>query len=352
MKYSLRIFKVFGIPVELHISFLLLMLLVYAVALFRLVPGVDLTLAILVTLVFAVVVLHELSHSYVALRYGVVIERIVLLPIGGVSAMKDLPRDPGQELRIAVAGPLVNFLLAGIFYPVFFILGSSLSPSINFLLYYFILFNLLLGAFNLLPAFPMDGGRVLRAFLAERMNYVRATELAASIGKQLAILMAIVGIFINPFLILIAIFVYIGAQGEYQMVMMKTLLSGILVKDIMTHEVKTVNPQDSVSDVLKNMFQHKHMGYPVYQDGNLLGIITFHDISKVQEEERDKPVEQFMTRDLIITKPNEELTLTLEKMTLNNIGRLPVLDGGRLVGIVSKTDIMKAMDIRKANFEK
>ena len=160
MKYSLRIFKVFGIPVELHISFLILMLVFYAVALLGLIPGIDITLAILVTLVFVTVVLHELSHSYVAQRYGVVIERIVLLPIGGVSAMKELPQDPGQELRIALAGPLVNFILAGLFYPLLLLWGNLLSPAMYFLLYNFILFNVLLGAFNLLPAFPMDGGRV------------------------------------------------------------------------------------------------------------------------------------------------------------------------------------------------
>ncbi|HEY0196356.1 MAG TPA: site-2 protease family protein, partial [Methanobacterium sp.] len=205
----MKIFSIFGIPVELHFSFLLLMLAIYLVAIFNLIPGVDVVVAILITLLFVTVVLHELTHSYVAQRYGVEIERIVLLPIGGISAMKELPRDPHQELRIAIAGPLTNLVLAAVLYPVFLLFGNSLSPSLNFLLYYFILLNLLLGAFNLLPAYPMDGGRVLRAFLAERMSFIRATELAASIGKQLAIVMAIVGLFFNPFLIFIAIFVYL-----------------------------------------------------------------------------------------------------------------------------------------------
>ncbi|MDD1775693.1 MAG: CBS domain-containing protein [Methanobacterium sp.] len=347
MKYSLKIFSIFGIPVELHISFLLLMLVIYLVALFNLIPGVDLVVAVLITLLFITVVLHELTHSYVAKRYGVEIERIVLLPIGGVSAMKELPRDPRQELRIALAGPLTNLVIAAVLYPLFLLLGNTLSPSLSFLLYNFILLNLLLGAFNLLPAFPMDGGRVLRAYLAERMNFIRATEMAASIGKQLAIVMAIIGIFFNPFLIFIAIFVYLGADQESKMVLINTLLEGINVRDIMTGEVKTVKPSDTVDMVMKTMFQHKHMGYPVYQNGDLLGIITFHDLSRIPEEERGQPVENYMTRELLVTRPEEDVATILEKMNSHNVGRLPVMEEEKLVGIISKTDIMKALEMRK-----
>lgn len=349
MKYSLKIFTVFGIPVELHFSFLLLMLAIYLVAILNLIPGVDVIVAILITLLFAAVVLHELTHSYVALGYGVEIERIVLLPIGGVSAMKEMPKDPHQELMIAVAGPLVNLVLAAVLYPVFLIFGDSLSPGLNFLLYYFILMNLLLGAFNLLPAFPMDGGRVLRAYLAERMSFVKATEMAASIGKTLAVIMAIIGIFFNPFLILIAIFVYLGADQESKMVLLSTLLEGINVKDIMTREVKTVRSTDTVEEVLKVMFQRRHMGYPVYDDGKLLGIITFHDLSPVPEEKKNLPVEQFMTRDVLVTSPDEDVATVLEKLNLNNVGRLPVIEEDKLVGIISKTDIMKALEIKKGS---
>jgi len=324
------------------------MLAIYFVALFNLIPGVDITIAVLITLLFVAVVLHELTHSYVAKSYGVEIERIVLLPIGGVSQMKELPKDPHQELRIAVVGPLSNLVIAGVFYPIYLFFGNSLSHDLNFLLYYFILLNLLLGLFNLLPAFPMDGGRVLRAYLAERMNFIKATKLAASIGKQLAIIMAIIGILIfNPFLIFIAIFVYLGADQEYNQVMTNTLLEGIRVRDIMSSEVKTVKPSDTVDSVLKLMFQHKHMGYPVIQDGNLQGIITFHDISKLPENQRDHAVEEFMTKNVVVTDPKEEVSSTLEKLNVNRIGRLPVLDNGQIVGIISKTDVMKALEMKK-----
>jgi Zn-dependent protease/CBS domain-containing protein len=347
MKYSLKIFTVFGIPVELHFSFLLLMVVIYLVAIFNLVPGVDVIIAVLITLLFAAVVLHELTHSYVAQGYGVEIDRIVLLPIGGVSAMKELPKDPHQELMIAIAGPLVNLVLAAVLYPVYLFFGDSLSPGLNFLFFYFILMNLVLGAFNLLPAFPMDGGRVLRAYLAQKMSFIKATETAASIGKTLAIIMAIVGIFFNPFLIFIAIFVYLGADQESKMVLLNTLLEGINVEDIMTGEVKTVKPTNTVNEVFRLIFRHRHMGYPVYDGENLVGIITFHDLSPVPEEKKNLPVEEFMTRDVLVTSPDEDVATVMEKLNINKVGRLPVIEGGRLVGIISKTDIMKAMEIRK-----
>jgi len=346
MKYSFKIFSIFNIPVELHISFLLLMALIYGVALFNLVPGVDLNAALLITLLFVTVVLHELAHSYVAQRYGIGIERIVLLPIGGVSAMEELPEDPGQEFRIAIAGPLVNFLIAIICYGLFFGLATP-YPTIAAFLNYFALVNVILGAFNLIPAYPMDGGRVLRAFLAGRMSYLQATETAASVGKFLAIFMAVVGIFWNYFLILIALFIYIGADAEYKEIMISTILEGIKVEEIMTPKVRTVQPETSVEKTMEIMFQNKHMGYPVTDGQNLQGIITFNDISRAKKGDENKPVTEFMTRNLIISSPEEPLNDALAKLTQANIGRLPVVENDQLVGIISRTDIMRAMEILK-----
>nr|WP_319372759.1 CBS domain-containing protein [uncultured Methanobacterium sp.] len=346
MKYSFKIFSIFNIPVELHISFLLLMALIYGVAIFNLVPGVDLNAALLITLLFVTVILHELAHSYVAQRYGIGIERIVLLPIGGVSSMEELPKDPGQEFRIAIAGPLVNILIALICYGLFFGLLQS-YPSIASFLNYFALVNVILGAFNLIPAYPMDGGRVLRAFLAGRMSYLQATETAASVGKFLAIFMAVVGIFWNYFLILIALFIYIGADAEYKEIMISTLLEGIKVKEIMTHEVITIPPETSVEETLKIMFRSKHMGYPVMDAENILGIITFHDISRARKGDDKKPVTEFMTSDLVITSPEELLNDALAKLSQAHVGRLPVVENDQLVGIISRTDIMRAMEIIK-----
>jgi CBS domain-containing protein len=194
----------------------------------------------------------------------------------------------------------------------------------------------------------MDGGRVLRAYLAGQMNFVKATELAAQIGKFLAILMSLAGIFLlNIFLVLVALFVYIGAEQEYKMVMVSSLLEGIKVKDIMTPHVKTVHSEATVKEVIDKMFQEKHMGYPVVERDHLKGIITFHDISKIREFERDQKVKNFMTSEVEVTAPDEPLLDSWEKLNQINIGRLPVVENDHLVGIISRTDIMRALEMMK-----
>lgn len=352
MKYSFKIFSIFGIPVELHISFLVLMILIYLVALLNFVPYINILTAVLITLIFVSVVIHELCHCYVAKRYGIGIERIVLLPIGGISEMEEIPKDPSKELRIALAGPVSNLVIGGIFYLILLGSMSYLSKTLQGALYYFVVVNILLGFFNLLPAFPMDGGRILRAFLAERMSFISATKLSATIGKQLAIIMAIVGVFFNFLLILVAVYVYLGAEAEYQTVLLSTLLEDDKVKDIMTTDVHTVRPDNTVNETLKVMFREKHMGYPVIEDGNLVGIVTFHDLSKISEAERDTLIKDIMTRKLVVSNPEESLMETLEKLNRNRIGRVPVVWENRLVGIVSKTDLTKVLKQKETILEK
>ncbi len=352
MKYSFKIFSIFGIPVELHISFLVLIILIYIVALLNLVSYVTILTAILITLIFVSVVIHELAHCYIAKRYNIGIDRIVLLPIGGISEMEEIPKDPSKELRIALAGPVSNLIIGGICYIILILSLAYISKTIQGAIYYFVLVNILLGFFNLLPAFPMDGGRILRAFLAERMNFIEATKLSASIGKQLAIVMAIVGVFFNFLLILVAIYVYLGAQAEYQTVLLSTLLENDKVKDVMTTDVHTVKPESTVKETLKIMFKEKHMGYPVTDDGNLIGIVTFHDLSKIPENERDTQIKDIMTHNLVVSDPEESLMATLEKLNRNRIGRVPVVSENRLVGIVSKTDLTTVLERKQSLLEK
>lgn len=358
MRSSFKIFSISGIPVELHISFLLLILFIFVLAFLGI---VTLYLAFIIILLFFTVVIHEFGHSYMAKRYGVTVKKIILLPIGGVSEMGEIPKDPGQELKIAVAGPLTNIIIAFFCMIGLLINGgiSTLSVSslflsnaptadINLFLSNFLGINLLLGVFNLLPAFPMDGGRVLRAVLARNNSYVQATKTAATIGKQFAIVMAILGIFFNPILILIAIFIYIGADQEYKAIMISSALQGITVKDIMTKNVFTLNGDTSVAQALSIMFKQRHMGYPIMEGENLVGIITFDDISKISEDKRNIPVEDIMSTELILASPDEPVFNSLEKISRNNIGRLPVSENGKLVGIISKTDIMRALKMMDA----
>ncbi len=347
MKTSLRILTVFEIPIELDISFLILILFIYFMVILNVIP---LELAVLITLVFVTVVIHELSHSYVAQRYGVDIERIVLLPIGGVAQMGEIPKKPRQEFYIAAVGPLTNMIIALLSYLLFLVAGSYLPLFISAFIFQFAWVNLILGVFNLLPAFPMDGGRVLRSLLAERMDYLRATELSVSIGKIFAIAMAISGILVfgNFFLILIALFIYIGANQEYKATMISSLLGGIKVENIMTSEVKTLSPQVSVEEALEKMFEYKHMGYPVTDGNDLQGIVTFQDLSAVEKGNKSLVVSDVMSKNLITTNPSEEVIIALEKLQKNDLGRLPVVEDDKLVGIISKTDIIKVLNLMRS----
>jgi Zn-dependent protease/CBS domain-containing protein len=348
MKTSIRILNVFGIPIELDASFLILILFVYVMTFLKLIP---LQLAVLITLVFVTVVIHELAHSYVAQRYGVEIERIVLLPIGGVSQMGEIPRSPRQELLISVVGPLTNMAIALAIYLIYLGTNNLLPSIINSFLIDFAYVNILLGVFNLIPAFPMDGGRILRALLAERMDYLRATEISVYTGKLFAIIMAVAGFYVNIFLILIALFIYIGADQEYKATLISALLTGMKVKEIMTKDVKSLSPKDTVEHALEKMFEYKHMGYPVTENGHLLGIVTFHDLSGV-EDRKYTSIGDIMTSDLITVQPKEEVASALEKISLNNLGRLPVVEGEKLVGIISKTDIVKVLELMKNRTKK
>jgi predicted transcriptional regulator len=163
--------------------------------------------------------------------------------------------------------------------------------------------------------------------------------------------MAVIGVFFNFLLILIAIFVYIGADAEYKSVVVSTLLGDEMVKDIMTTDVHTLTPEDTVQETLKTMFREKHMGYPVTDDGKLVGIITFDDISKIPENERDMLIKDIMTRELILSDPNEDLVETIGKLNKNRIGRVPVVKNGEIVGIVSKTDITNTLQKKELKLD-
>ncbi len=341
MKTSIRIFTIFKIPVELDFSFMILMLFIYILAFS---DFISLRIAILITLVFVTVVIHELAHSYVAGHFGVKIEKIVLLPIGGVSKMEEIPRIPRQEFLISIAGPLTNIIIAVIFY--FIKLLQIFPVSVITFIEDLILINFLLAFFNLIPAFPMDGGRILRSLLAERMNYLRSTELAANLGKFLAILMAMAGIFFpNFFLILIALFIYIGAEHEYHAVLLSSLLEGVKVADVMTPDPITLDPSLTVKNALDLVFKYKHMGYPVTEDDKLKGIVTFDDLSNAKGE--DIEISEIMTRDVITVDADDDAIIALEKLSRYDLGRLPVLDNNKLVGIVSKTDLIRTLDLMR-----
>jgi Zn-dependent protease/CBS domain-containing protein len=314
-----------------------------------------------ILLLFFFVLLHELSHSIVARKHGVKIDKIVLLPIGGVSAMEKIPEDPSKELRIALAGPMLNFVVALIalipllispggmerFYQTFFSL--TLPRDFIGLAAVVLKVNILLGGFNLLvPALPMDGGRIFRALLAFKMGFVDATELSSGLARMIAVFMFFFGLFFSPWLMLIAFFIYIGAMQESQITVVSSLLRDVKVRDIMTTKLVTLRPDAKLDEVSDLIIHYKHMGYPVIDAGEMIGIFTFTDLASVPKLRWPLTrVDEVMSRDVITCGPNEDAMSALMKMNTKAVGRLPVVEEGKLIGIISKTDVFRMIEVMR-----
>ena len=364
MNSSLELGRIMGIPVRLHWTIIFIVLfiawsfasvhqetggIVYGlggiepVAL-RWIASLIFSLAL-----FACVALHELGHSYIAKKSGVKIRSITLYFFGGVAAMEEIPRNPRLELKMAFAGPGVSGVLG--FVLLFFGLqarafAGSGSP-LTIMLSDLGLMNLMLMAFNLLPAFPMDGGRLLRAWFAFRMPYVKATRRASDIGKIFATLMFLVGLStLNFMLLFVAFFVYVGASEEEKATEISVSLEGIRVKDIMSAKVQVVVPDMNLEELKEMMFREKHRGYPVMSGGALQGIVTLTDLQNVPEAERAGTlVGSVMARKLYLIGPQEEASTAMKMMNELQIRRLPVMDEGQLVGIVSREDLVRAIEL-------
>jgi Zn-dependent protease/CBS domain-containing protein len=363
MNSSLQLGKIIGIPVRLHWTFLVVILYIaWAFASFNeLVLGRTYGLGsiqptslrwvcslIFAIVLFACVALHELGHSYLAHKNGVDIKSITLYFFGGVAAMEEIPRNPRQELQMAFAGPAVSGIVGLVSLILADLTGSyGEGNPITIMFWTLGIMNLILMIFNLIPAFPMDGGRLLRAWFATRMPYVKATRRAASIGKIFATMMFVVGLFsFNFMLLFVAFFVYVGASEEEKATEINISLEGIKVRDIMSTQVHTVTPDMTLRHLKELMFREKHRGYPVMADETLLGIVTLSDLQKVSEEELDTTiVDQVMARELYVIAPEEEASMAMKMMNDMNVRRLPVIKNGQLNGIVSREDLVRAIEL-------
>ncbi len=353
-----------GIPIKIHISFLIVLPLFAFIFAMNPEPygfndiepsWLSYGLSLLTTiLLFVCVLLHELGHSLVAKRYGVEISDITLFLIGGVSSMEEMPKEPAKEARMAFAGPLVSFIIGIVLLLINFILVSFIGSYGGTPVYRSVQIlgsiNIVLGLFNMLPAFPMDGGRVLRALFAMKMGYVEATHTAATVGKMFAFLMALLGLLSNPWnpwLILIAVFVYMGASGEDRSTAVNTTLEKIPVLDVMTRDVISVPPSLTLEQLTQFMLEKKHMGYPVIERNTLKGIITFTDVHRVLPLDRISTlVFDVMTRDVITVFEDASCADAFKLMASNNIGRVLVMsEAGEVKGILSRTDLMHTMTL-------
>ncbi|SDX79882.1 CBS domain-containing protein [Halopenitus persicus] len=307
---------------------------------------------------FVGVLLHEFGHSLVAMRYGYEIDSITLWLLGGLASFTEFPEDWRHEFWIAIAGPVVSIMVGVGCYALLLLTSGIPSGSlgfpggidaVRFVFGYLAVLNVVLAVFNMLPAFPMDGGRVLRALLARNAPHAEATQRAAAIGKTFAFVLAIVGLFSNWFLIFLALFIYIAASGEAQQTTLNAAFEGVTVADVMTPapELDVVTEETTVAELIDRMFRERHTGFPVMDGETLVGMVTLEDARGVDEVERDAyRVEDVMERDLVTVSPDTEAMDALQTMQRNDVGRLPVVDAdGNLVGLVSRTDLMTAFNV-------
>lgn len=355
MKWSLKIARISGIDVYLHFTFLLLILWI-GLAYWQMEGTVDAVLAGVgfIVALFACVVLHELGHALAARKFGIRTRSIVLLPIGGIASIERTPEDPHQEILIALAGPAVSFGIAGILWLVLSAAGGivavdSLSLSESGFLQRLMLVNLLLGAFNLLPAFPMDGGRVFRALLSLRLGPVRATRIAALVAQAAAVLLALIGLRYNLFLVLIAMFIWIGAVTEASMVSARSVLAGITARSAMETNFEVLAHDHSLGRAVKLTLDGSQKDFPVVRDGEVVGVLRQADLLRgLHDHGKLCRVDQVMQG----PPPQMELLQSLEHV-LEDLGQaasglLVVTDHGRTAGIIDIDNLMELLRISKA----
>ncbi|HEX8437725.1 site-2 protease family protein [Archangium sp.] len=363
MRGAVRIATLRGIPIRLHYSFLLVLPVLawlFSQAFRNAAEAADVPperllghplawgLGLVVALFLSVLV-HELAHSFYALRKGGQVSDITLMMIGGVSRITRMPEGPRQEALMALVGPLTSLALGGLFLAAYTLLAGARSFNLQFAVFYLGSLNVFLGFFNLLPAFPMDGGRILRSLLSVRLGRVRATQVAGGVGKAFAVLFGLLGLVSGNFvLVLIAAFVFLGAASESREVLMQSLLARVRVREVMVPRTASVEAEDSLEEVAARLRTERRRALPVREEGRVVGLVTLAAVRQVPAARRS----QVRVREVALPVP----TLTPESTAwdaLRELGqrRLPqlpvVLEDGTLAGTLTQDDVMRGLELRE-----
>jgi Zn-dependent protease/CBS domain-containing protein len=351
MRWSIKIARVAGTEVRIHITFLLFLAWIgfsyyYVGGVAAAVPGLLFVIAL-----FACVLLHEFGHVLAARAFGIPTPDITLLPIGGVARLQRMPDKPWQELIVAIAGPLVNVVIAAV---LILFLGYPAGlkgieqvqhPGIG-MLAKLASVNVMLVLFNLIPAFPMDGGRVLRSLLAMTLPYGRATQIAAWIGQALAFVFGFIGLFSNPLLIFIALFIFLGAQQEAAMAQMKDLSLNLRVAEAMVTHLVRLPPDATLEDAVEALLRTSQHEFPVVDtEERVLGVLTRDAlIAALKHNGPATPVAKVMQRDLPVVQADEPFEKAFQLMQQSAFPALPVVDRlGRLRGVITPENIGELM---------
>jgi Zn-dependent protease/CBS domain-containing protein len=361
-RWSWRIGRIAGIDINVHATFPLLFLWITVSGL-RAGGGrtVVVTLALTVA-VFLIVVLHEFGHALAARHYGIRTRDITLLPIGGIARLDRMPREPRHELVVAVAGPAVNVVLAGLLYGVLAITGGVAIRSlledaaavltVPGVLAQLVAINIWLAAFNLIPAFPMDGGRVLRALLVMRSrDYVKGTVTAARVGRTFAMLFAFAAVFLfeSPILALVAMFVWIAATGEAAAVRMSAALEHVPLSGVMVTDFRTLDPNDSLARAAQltlDGFQHD---FPVVEHGTLVGMLTQRDLLRGLAHRGSRAlVREVMQRDCPTASIDDQAESVMARLATTREATLPVMSGRTVAGVLTADNVAEFLSLRAA----
>jgi Zn-dependent protease/CBS domain-containing protein len=354
MGWSINIGKIFGINFRIHVTFFLLLFFIFISVLTQHGLQRALLAVLFICAVFVCVLIHEIGHSLIARRFGKEAKSITLLPIGGVATMEEMPEKPAQEIAVSIIGPFINLLIAGVLY---LFIGHwagvgvpNLTPdSAKGFFAGLIGVNIMLAIFNLIPAFPMDGGRILRGLLAIRLDFVRATTAAVFIGQAIATFFIFVGIFFNWWLAIIGLFLYIGAGSEKQQVLLKSLLRQVPASEAMTTEFRILRPDET----LRHALEHFHHGcqddFPVIGEAGVEGILTRGRIlASIHEKGLDTPVSEIMDRTFASVDPKMPLDDIYKKLLSSRKTAVAVVDKGSVKGMVCLDGISRYFMIKSA----
>jgi Zn-dependent protease len=359
---SLLLGEIYKIKLYVHWTFLLL---IGWVLFIKFDDGFNLEQAILrvvfIVALFSCVIAHELGHALTARKFGFQTKNIILLPIGGVAQIEKMPEEPWQELIVAIAGPLVSFAIAILLYTIVNITGEFPSPIQmenismdnfigNHFLLYLSLINFMLAIFNLIPAFPMDGGRILRALLSMGLGRLKATEVSSVIGQFLSIIFIIFAIQShNPWLAIIGAFIFLAAKGEAVHEDVKSLLSKYRVRDLTMSKYTTLNSDDSVDKAVAIILNGQERDFIVAKGQETVGILTRDDIIKALSQKNNSPlVHQVMNKNFLKLDPNMNLAEAYEQMLVKRFAVAAIVEDGKLIGILDTENIQESLLFQKA----
>lgn len=353
---ALNLGKIAGIELHVHWTFGLLIVGVFAFYLFSgHTVGESLFGLSLILALFVCVVLHEFGHALVARHFDVPTRDITLYPIGGVARLQQIPEEPKKELLISIAGPAVNVVIAGVLFAVIVLSGrlpslQTMTEPVGHFLAKLMWFNVVIVGFNLLPAFPMDGGRVLRAVLASQMDYVQATQIAARVGQGMAILFGFLGFLaFNPILLFIALFVYLGAQQEAHMTMTRLVIEGVPVRQVMMTRYETLSPDDTLNDVAKKLLAGSEHDFPVIEDAHVVGLLTRKQlVAALAEQGLGALVRDVMQTSCPTIEDAAMLDAAFQRMQEAECPLAPVVHDGQLVGLLTLENVGEWMMIASA----